>query len=372
MLQRFLILVSFTIFSAANGQTLQLDVVCSLPGSVEETSALENGPDGCFWTHNDSGNSPTLYCVDTLGNTTREVTVNGVVNTDWEELAKSNNGTLYVGDFGNNSLNRTDLRIHIIPEMDTNTVNADVEGAIEFSFPDQYNYPPNGDYGNFDMEAMLWWNDTLHLFSKDRSLPNTEHTKRYKLPATAGSYVAELVDSFQTGTTSFLYSITAADISEDGSQMVLLNADHIWLFSNYSGTDFFGGSVQELNLGTFTQKEGVCFRNGHIYITDEDSFVPGGKLYRVNPGVFVDVAESREEIQVQAIYNSDYEFERVQLPETVNEFTWQLFSVNGRLLKSKTSNKNVLKRKSLPAKSGMYVLHIQVENNARKALLIKL
>jgi hypothetical protein len=348
-------------------QTLIVQELCDLPSAVSETSGLENGPNGWFWTHNDSDSPEVLYCVDTLGNLQRTVTVVGDPNVDWEEIAKDNAGNLYIGNFGNNSLNRTDLHIVKIPSIDTCTSVAYVTDTIHFSYPDQYEFPPNGSYGNFDMEAMFWHQDLLHLFSKDRSNPSTGYTKHYTLPTLGETYSATLVDSFETGHTSFVLAVTAADISENGDEMVMLSADKIWLFSNFSGTDYFGGTAYSLNLEVFSQKEGICFRNGYMYISDEESFGLGGKLYRIHPALFVDVNEELDDNAVKAVYTENLTLDRIQL-NGAKKANWKLYDLDGKLLKHGVSV-GAIKREQLTPKTGVYVVRIKMDQRYRSMVV---
>jgi hypothetical protein len=350
-------------------QTVMLHELCVLPSSISETSGLENGPNGWFWTHNDSDNAPQLFALDSTGVIHRTVAVSGDANTDWEELAKDDAGNLYIGNFGNNGLARTDLRIGKIPSIDTCTTNAVVTELIQFSYPDQYNFPPIGTYGNFDMEAMFHYQDSLHLFSKDRSNPSTGYTKHYTLPTEAGTFQAHLVDSFQTGHTSFFLAVTAADISDNGNQMVMLAADRIWLFSNFSGTDFFGGTAASLSLNVFSQKEGICFKNGSMYVTDEQSFGMGGKMYRLDPALFVPVQDELRVAEVIPMYNEQFTLKLIQL-EVGKKANWKLFTVDGRLVDHGFSY-NSIPADRLAHKPGIYIIRIQVENRY-KALEIRL
>lgn len=350
-------------------QTLIVQELCELPASISETSGLENGPNDWFWTHNDSDNPAQLFAVDSTGVIHRTVEVNGDVNTDWEELAKDDDGYLYIGNFGNNGLARTDLRIAKIPSIDTCTANAVVTELIQFSYPDQYDFPPNGTYGNFDMEAMFYHQDSLHLFSKDRSNPSTGYTKHYRLPTIGGSYTAQLVDSFQTNHSSFFLAVTAADISENGDQMVMLSADKIWLFSNFSGTDYFGGTAASLSLNVFSQKEGICFRNGFMYVTDEQSFGLGGKMYRLNPALFVSVQDELQEAEALAVYNEQLTLQLIQL-EAGKKANWKLFTLDGRLVDHGVSYDSIAASR-LVHKHGIYVIRIKVDNRY-KALEIRI
>ncbi len=363
--------LTFLFISNAYSQTIVVEQLCELPSEILETSGLENGPNDWFWTHNDSGNPTELYCIDTLGVIQRVVSVVGDSNTDWEDLTKDNQGNLYIGNFGNNNLNRTDLGIVKIPSIDTCTTSAMVSDTIRFTYSDQVEFPPSGNYGNFDMEAFFWFEDSLHLFSKDRSTTSTGYSKHYRLPAVGGSYVAELIDSIYTGSSNFLTAITAADISENGDTVVLLNADHIWLITDFSGTDFSTGNVSELALGSFTQKEAIVFRNGFLYVTDEQEpfFNTGGNLYRVRPEVFMGVNESGRSIAYQAVYNRQQQLIEIRLsnPETVK---WRLLNLDGRLIQEGESWERI-SASDLSAENGVYVIQL-FGSSGSSATLIKL
>lgn len=370
---RFLVTVFLGLsVDVINAQTLILNQLCSLPSEVTETSGLENGPNGCLWTHNDSGNGATLYCVDTTCTIVRTVSITDATNSDWEDLTKDDQGNMYIGDFGNNALSRTDLRIYIVPAIDAAVGSAAVSDTILFSYPDQLNFPPAGNYGNFDMEAMVCYNDSLYLFSKDRSNPSTGYTKRYRLPTDGGTYIAELIDSFETGHTSFIFSISAADLSEDNSQLVLLNSDRLWLFSNYSGSDFFGGNVAELEFGSFTQKEGIVFRNGFIYLTDENSFGFGGNLYRVHPSLLVSIDELSDQVEIRPVYNADMRLVEVHFSNELRNASWQLFSLDGKLMKSGNVENSILTAEEIGIGSGVYVLRSAIDKRSVKALMVRL
>jgi len=366
-----LFVLPFLVISNVYAQTAVVEQLCELPSEILETSGLENGPNDWFWTHNDSGNPAELYCIDTLGVVQRVVSVVGDSNTDWEDLTKDNEGNLYIGNFGNNNLNRPDLRIVKIPSIDTCTSTAIVSDTILFTYPDQDEFPPSGSYGNFDMEAFFWFEDSLHLFSKDRSTPSTGYSKHYRLPAVNGTYVAELVDSIYTGSSNFLTAITAADISENGDTVVLLNADHIWLISDFVGTDFSAGNVSELALGSFTQKEAVVFRNDFLYVTDEQEpfFNTGGNLYRVHPEVFMGVSESNNQIDYQPVYDQQQRLIEIRL-SNAEKIKWKLLNLDGRLMQEGENVEKIL-APDFTITNGVYVIQL-FGNSGSSAMLIKL
>jgi hypothetical protein len=132
------------------------------------------------------------------------------------------------------------------------------------------------------MEAMIWYNDSLFLFSKNRTSPYDGWTKLYKLPTIPGTFVAQLVDSFQTNTLNlFEGSATAADISPNEKSIALISYSKIWLFTDFSGSNFLSGDITTINVTSLSQREGICFVNDtEVYMTDEQIIAGvGGKLY---------------------------------------------------------------------------------------------
>jgi hypothetical protein len=289
------LLVHITCFVSA--QTILLQTKCTLPDTLNETSGLAITNRNSIWSHNDSGGKPELYNFDTLGNLLRIVQISNATNHDWEDLAQDPAGNIYIGDFGNNSNDRTNLRIYKIPDPNAISGNAVAAGKINFTYPDQQAFPPPPALQNFDMEAMIAYDNYLYLFSKNRTNPYTGYTKLYRLPNTPGTHVATLIDSFYTGgAPDFTSFITAADISPDGTELILLSSGMCWLFTDFTGDNFFAGTARKFQFNLFTQKEAVSFvNNNEIYITDEYGSGTGQKLYYANllPVLFNSMNEVR-------------------------------------------------------------------------------
>lgn len=253
-----------------------LNALTALDPLVKESSGLVMA-DGALWTHNDGGNAPVIYQIDTLTNAVlKKVTLNGVTNEDWEDLAFD--GTyFYVGDFGNNANgNRTDLVIYkfplsAIPAGDDVSLSASDVAYIGFAYEDQTDFSPQGSNNTrFDCEAMIWQNDSLHLFTKDWIGGQSVH---YVLPATEGQYLARRVESFPANGL-----ITGADVS--GTGVIVLSGYRTdnyslfaWLLFDYPARRFFDGNKRRIELGSAAfsgQTEGVCLRNnGYGYISNE-------------------------------------------------------------------------------------------------------
>jgi hypothetical protein len=282
--------LAFTLFAnLVFAQAFPIATVAPMPPDLEESSGLIKGhQSGQWWSHNDSGGDPELICFDQSGNVLRTVALRGVGNVDWEEVTADDSGFVYVGDFGNNGNNRQDLVIYRIPHPDLVVGDSVTPEAIYFSYPDQTAFPPPATDLKFDMEAMVAFGDSLHLFSKNRTSPFDGYTRRYTLPKIAGTYTATLVDSFFTGGNSKTsYWVCAAALSPNKEHLVLVSYPRAWFFSCFEGSDFFGGAEKEFTY-SLTQKEGAAWANDDtLFLTDElFNGLLGGNLYRSALGTF--------------------------------------------------------------------------------------
>lgn len=261
--------------SSSLAQTYNPRIVCSLPSFINESSGIEVINSNRIWTHNDGGAVPELYLIDSSGVLLRTLHILNSLNNDWEDLCRDDIGNIYIGDFGNNFNQRQDLKILKIPNPDTFTSDSITAQKIFFSYPDQSQFPPPQSQQNFDCEAMFHYGDSLYLFSKNRG--NSTYTKMYVLPDDSGTYVATLLDSFNTS-----LWITAADINPSKNRIALLSESRIHVFENFSGNSFLKGNYHPINL-TLTQKEGLSFYDDdNLFLSDEVFFTLGGNIYDFN------------------------------------------------------------------------------------------
>lgn len=238
-------------------------LVDTLAIELPESSGLEFW-DQLLWSHNDSDNSSRFYGFDTLtGLISRSVLIENSPQIDWEDMTKDESH-FYIGDVGNNAGTRTNLKILKISfdSLSGNTLDTVQAEFIHFSYPDQTDFSGVNTNHNFDCEALIFFNDSLHLFSKNRS---NGYTKHYVLPTTPGTYVATFIDSvFVDG------QITSAAFSSDSILLLIgykppAYSPFAFLAWDYQQTDLFSGNKRRLQLGsvlTMGQQEGVCFSSG--------------------------------------------------------------------------------------------------------------
>ena len=257
------------------GTGLVLRELATLPTEVPEASGLQIDSQKKLWTHNDGG-IPALYCIGTDGKLIKTVQLNAN-NAGWEDLAKDKNGNFYVGGFGDNYNQKTELKIYKIPDPATITAEIVNPDVIHYHYADRV----AGNGRNYDMDAMTIFRDSIFLFTKK---PDRQGFIRvYRLPLTAGDYAAPLIDSISVGGTDMQHWITGAATSPDQQYVLLLSHDKIFILYGFKNARLSAGKQKVMSLGHFSHKAGVCFSEaGKVFIVDELEFILGGKLYSLD------------------------------------------------------------------------------------------
>ena len=252
--------------------------------SIDESSGLAASRrwPGILWTHNDSGDTARIFAVRADGTLLGPgwmddghyagVQIPNALNVDWEDIACSPDGTLYIGDFGNNGNARRDLGVYILPEPDPQqAVKARALGFVGFVYPDQDAFPPR--HRNFDAEALFYADGTLYLLTKHRS---DSMTKLYRFPAlTPGTtQTLELI-----AVLNIRGQVTGADASDDGRQLAILTYGAVWLFEAAEPGRWLDGRASWLPFWNGKISEGICFFEGGLMISNENR-----ELFRVELG----------------------------------------------------------------------------------------
>ena len=270
----------FLLFSSSFGQKIKLRTLAKLPPILWESSGLTAGTNQSVWTHNDSGGAAVLYKLDSTANIIRTVKIIGVKNSDWEDLANDYSGHIYIADIGNNCNCRKNLQILKIPHPDSLTVDSVIPEIINFSYENQNNFPPNKANLNFDAEALIAYQDSLFIFTKNRTKPYSQKTYIYALVNKAGLQEAVLYDSLLLKHTHKYHSwITSATRHPFQNKIILLSHKKAWLVEGFRS--------RAMNLkatkisGIYSQKEAIAYDlEGNIWITNEKFKILKAKLLK--------------------------------------------------------------------------------------------
>ncbi len=247
-----------------------------LTQELHEVSGLAHAPDGTLWAINDSGNAPCLYQLDPKTGKILAKRPLPIPNVDWEDLQADRAGNLWIGDFGNNANKRRRLTLYRY-HMATGILD-----STWYAYPDQTQFPPATEAGRqFDCEAFVVVDDTVHLFTKSR-FAGRHFTKHYTLPARPGAQVATLRDSLHLPRRA----VTAAALSSDGRTFVLVayfvkkraigipfTRANAYFFSNFKNNDYFSGKMKKKRLPKMLvarQFESVTHNRGkHWFFANE-------------------------------------------------------------------------------------------------------
>lgn len=355
-----LFLLFFTCYKVF-AQTLTVQTICSFPNLLQETSGIYPADTGkTVWTHTDSGGEAKLYKMDTLGNILCTIVILNATNNDWEDITTDNTGNVYIGDFGNNANTRQDLKIYKISNPDLligDTIAAEV---IRFSYSNQTQFPPIATEKNFDAEAFVWFNDSLHIFSKNQTSPFDGYTQHFVLPADTGTYIAQVRDSFLMGTGSmYNFWITSAAMNASRTKLVLLSSDKVALFSDFAGSNFFGGTVEMYPLSEFSQKEGICFvGDSTFYICDEyfAALSFGGNLYKTHlPSINTSLIDFPDR-NINLFPNPNLDELNISFKNIPEKGIISIFSSQGELLLEMDKSSEEMKISTLSWKRGVYIV----------------
>lgn len=258
----------------------KLTYLADLPKNLEENSGIITVRDSLVWVVEDRGNKDEIYQVDLKGNLLREIKVKNAKNVDWEDLARDENGNLYIGDFGNNANDRKDLVIYKLPNPENEPGDKIEAEQIRFNYPEQTEFPPDREKLYYDAEAFFYHSDFLYIITKNRANPFPGDALLYKVPAREGQFNAEYIGNLKTCEDWETCQITSADISPDGKTIVLLSYGKLWVIENFTFDDFSKGDIKEIDLGVRTQLESVCFLDDKIVLlSDEKRGNTGRNLY---------------------------------------------------------------------------------------------
>jgi hypothetical protein len=196
-----------------------------LPAELYETSgiAMSRRLPGVVWSHNDSGDEPSLVAVTPTGKLISAVRITGAEQTDWEDLARApceRGDCLYIADIGDNKAERASVELYRLPEPTPGKQSSVAAERFSIRYPD----------GPRDAEAMFVLpSGDVFVISKGGDVPAALY--RYPPPLRAEELVElELVRPMSAGVLPRNSQITGADASPDGSWIAVRTYGALYLY----------------------------------------------------------------------------------------------------------------------------------------------
>lgn len=314
--------------------------VASLPSACNETSGLLFVNDTIF-SINDSGNQPKIQAINPVnGQLLAEWQFSNAQNTDWEALTLSDS-LIYIGDIGNNMGNRSTYNIFSFSRQlltpQSNTIN--VEKHI-FKLVNQPagNLAPNAH--DYDAEAMIYWQDSLHILSKNWQNLWTRH---YVLPTNwQDTLVVQPRDSFYV---NGLVTDAVFDATTNEALLLGYKKETTGLYTSFmyrlTGIDqgLFAGNFQRIELGstlTLAQTEGICVSGPQAgYISGEQIL----SVITIAPKLHAFDLTNQAQIANHQPTDIYFNGTILYIPQQFLS-TFQLIDTSGRVAINWTQNKN--------------------------------
>ena len=282
----FLLLPSFLLAQENIGE------IGSLPAEVSETSGLIFYNNRLI-THNDSGNAPELFEIDTVSmQIVRKVTITNAENIDWEDMTQDDTH-IYIGDFGNYNGTREDLTIYKISKQEYNQSEIVSAEKIDFSYEDQNEFIDNGS-SNWDAEALFSFNNQLVILTKQWI---DGGTVAYSLEKTPGTHLAKnigyyLVNGLVTGAT---YNPLSAKLVVLGHSNILV--PFVLKIEGISENSIFEGNIEKFPLDVgFAQTEGITHVSEDRYLISSEYFTRDIPAITLNSLLFGFELANEEEV----------------------------------------------------------------------------
>jgi hypothetical protein len=222
--------------------------------TLEEISGLafsKNHPERIY-VHTDSGGEAVIYVLDSVGNEIGEITLEGVENRDWEDIAVGpgpvGKSYIYVAEIGDNLGVHKSVHIFRFTEPEDLSMKIRLKPEVlTFTYPE----------GARDAESLFVdpvSGDLFVISKRDRQnvlfrLLSADFGKDY--------VVAEPLTKFT------FTSTTAADISQDGSQILIKNYFKVYYWERHDGQSVAEALAQvpkEMPYVPEPQGEAIGFR----------------------------------------------------------------------------------------------------------------
>ena len=196
-----------------------------LPTALNEVSGVQwINRDRVLWI-NDSGGGASVWTTNDQGKLESKIDL-PIINVDWEELTSDLSGNLFIGDFGNNNFQRAEMKIYKL------NASLDLLDSIQYTYGDEMDFFDQKKI-NLDVEAMVWKDGNLHLFSKDKMDHKKTFFYHYILQDHGKKQIAKLAGRYQLPG----YVISGAAIDPSRTQLALLMYQYRTVFGKIIASD---------------------------------------------------------------------------------------------------------------------------------------
>lgn len=206
--------------------------------AITESSGLAVSPthSGVLYTHNDRGNAPELYAVDADGATLAVLGITGAPEGDWEDLESTPDGRLWIGDIGDNDLDRASVNVLVVQEPESLTSQDLTAEVYALVYPD----------GPHNAEALMVDDTAVYVVTKERDGGGIYSVPREELSTEESAELRRVADAPRF--------VTAASFASDGEHFALRNGSRAFLYESLDDPE-----PEEVRLPRAPQGESMVY-----------------------------------------------------------------------------------------------------------------
>ena len=241
-----------------------------------------------IWTHNDSGDGPYIFAINEKGEELGTWKVAGATNKDWEDISERREPDgkcyVYIGEIGNNKLEREELAVYKVlePTVNDQTKNSTRNEPLETepAFVLRFKYPDSRQNAETLMVHPI--TGEIYVLSKSKNEPSGVY--RLKPEFGESVQIASLISKVTVPAVPNGL-LTGGDISGDGRHVAL--CDYFYGYeitlpdSAKSFDEIWTQKPLRLDIGKRNVGEAIAYsQDGNsVLSTREDRNAP---IYRVN------------------------------------------------------------------------------------------
>ena len=225
---------------------------------------------GAYWTHNDSGDGPFIYSINTRGESLGIFRVTSAQARDWEDISigpgpKPDKSYLYIGDIGDNNDVRTSVVIYRVEEPELTTATSALTkarpGTTEPAEAIRLQYPD----GAHDAEALMVHPASGHIYIVIKRLIAEPDVYEAAPPFAAGKPIVMTRIGAVHVPSLFGGVITGGSVSPDGRRVALCDyfqGYELVLPANSNNfNDIWKQRMIGFDLGKRKQGESIAYRS---------------------------------------------------------------------------------------------------------------
>lgn len=257
-----------------------------------ETSGIEasQSRDGDFFVHNDEG-EPVVYAIDESGADLGSVAIVPAKNKDWEDITSipvDDGRWIVLGDIGDNKAKRDTIRLYFAEEPkpgehDRYSGYVELKHRLKLTYPDGPRDCESLAYDPVDNQILLLSkrDKPPRLYAVDLETALNERKAKLKFLGETSVLRPPTVKNRAQfgGRTDFISQPTGFDISDDGSEAVVITYRSLYRYKRQEGEDWLSAmqrKPEEVVGPPARQNEAITYSvdGKAIYVTTEKQPAP--------------------------------------------------------------------------------------------------